>query len=292
MFSICPRCDNGKLDRTGKCTQCGYTLRNKCNECGHYNIPSARFCGGCGKAMTLRLTIQQAINQHLSFLQKIRIRKFAAGAAFGGMLALFAFGSMGMRADEDLLPPVSLIEEQCSQASAEFCQPFSLSFEADLKELRRTIDPHRKAGLADLTRVVDLLIRHLRPVAINAGAQRLPAESAGSYSKALHNFSTSKSMTRGSTAVILFHFLSDLLDFQYRDFSQEGRYSDIPRFHFLTVPANALSSLGVKIARDEEVFGINDNLTVGQLFEYARDVMVVAETSFEVKNEDRNLSMK
>ncbi len=291
MFSLCPRCDNGKLDRTGRCMQCAYTLRTKCNGCGHYNIPTSRFCGGCGQAMTLKLRIQQVINRHIDFLQKIRLRKFAAGAAFGGMLALFAFGSMGMRSDVDLLPAETFaVDEQ--RMGTEFWQPFAQSFEADLKELRRELDPHRKAGLSDLTRVVDLLIRHLRPVAINSGATRLPAESAGFYARALHNFSKSKSMTRGSTTVILFHFLSDLLDFKYRDFSQDSSYSDIPRFHFLTVPANALASLGVHIARDEEIFGINDSLTVGQLLDCARDVMVLAETSFEVRNEEREIASR
>ncbi len=289
MFSLCPRCDNGKLDSTGRCMQCAYTLRTKCNDCGHYNIPTARFCGGCGQAMTLKLRLQQVINRHIGLIQKIRIRKFAAGAAFGGILALFAFGSMGMRSDTDLMPDTILAEDQHNHLTGEFSQPFALSFDSELRELRRELDPHRKAGLADLTRVVDLLIRHLRPVAMSAGATRLPAESAGFYSKALYNFSKSKSMTRGSTTIILFHFLSDLLDFQYRDFSQDSKFTDIPRFHFLTVPANALTSLGVNIARDEEVFGINDSLTAGQLLDYARDVMLVAEASFQVKNEEREI---
>ncbi len=281
MFSLCPRCENGKLDSTGKCVQCSYTLRSKCEECGYYNIPTARFCGGCGRAMSFKLRLHQAINRHLNLLQKFRIRKFATGAAFGGMLALFAFGSMGMRADVDLPATARVIQSQ--HVVTDFYKPFALSFEAGLKEMQKTIDSHRKAGLADLTSVVDLLIHHLRPVAIKAGIERLPAESAGAYSKALYNFSRSKSMTRGSTTVVMFHFLSDLLDFQYRDFSQDSRYSDIPRFHFLTVPANALTSLGINLARNEEVFGINDSLTIGQLFDCAREVMLVAETSFEVK---------
>ena len=281
MFSLCPRCEHGNLDITGKCRHCGYTLREKCEVCGHYNIPTSRFCGGCGRAMTLKLRLQQAINRHISYLQKLKIRKFATGAAFGGLLALFAFGSMGMRADREL--PVTA--GQLNQGIvAEFYKPFALNFEADLKEIRRTLDPHRQAGLAELTNVVDLLIRHLRPIAIEAGVSRLPAESAGLYAKALHNFSRTKSMTRGSTTMILFHFLSDLLDFQYRDFSQESVYSDIPRFHFLTVPVNALNSLGIKIARDAETFGVTDQLTVGQLLDIARDVMLVAETSFDEKH--------
>ncbi|KAF1080074.1 MAG: hypothetical protein GQF41_3541 [Candidatus Rifleibacterium amylolyticum] len=291
MFSLCPRCDNGKLDSTGKCMQCGYTLRTRCNGCGHFNIPTSRFCGGCGQAMTLKLRIQQVINRHIDFIQKIRLRKFATGAAFGGLLALFAFGSMGMRADEDILPTTSIAINQ-QQLKAEFSQPFALSFEADLREIRRELDPHRKADLTDLSRVVDLLIRHLRPVAKNAGATRLPAESAGLYAKTLHNFSKSKGMTRGGTTVILFHFLSDLLDFKYRDFSQESRYSDIPRFHFLTVPANAMNSMGVHIARDESVFGINDSLTVGQLLDYAREVMFVAEASFAVIEEKQDIASR
>lgn len=282
MFSLCPRCENGKLDSTGKCLQCGYTLREKCEDCGNYNIPTARYCGGCGRATSFKLRLQQTINRHINFLQKIKIRKFAAGAAFGGMLAFFAFGSMGMRADIELPVTTTTINQH---HSAEFHKPFALSFEADLKEMRQSLDPHRQAGLADLTSMVDLLIRHLRPIAIEAGVSRLPAESAGVYARALHNFSKTKSMTRGSTTVILFHFLSDLLDFQYRDFSQESRYSDIPRFHFLTVPANALNSLGVHISRSDEVFGVNDHLTVGQMLEYGREIMAVAEISFEEKKQ-------
>lgn len=283
MFSLCPRCENGKLDSTGKCMQCNYTLREKCDACGHYNIPTARYCGGCGRATSTKLRLQQTINQHINFIQQIRIRKFVAGAAFGGLLAFFAFGSMGMRADIEA--PIAHTSSLTQYHKAEFHQSFALSFEEDLNRLRQTQDPHRQAGLADLTSVVDLLIRHLRPIALQAGVTRLPAESAGVYARALHNFSKSKGMTRGSTTIILFHFLSDLLDFQYRDFSQESRYTDIPRFHFLTVPANALSSLGVHISRDEEVFGVNDHLTVGQVHEYAREIMAVAEVSFEDKKQ-------
>ena len=276
MFSLCPRCDNGKLDKTGKCLQCGYTLREKCDVCGHYNIPVARFCGGCGRAMSLKLRLQQAINQNISFLQKTRIRKFAAGATFGAMLAFFAFGSMGMRADVDLAP-ANLATTLQQKPATNFRQPFSPAFNLELSEMRQNLDPHRQAGLTDLTSVIDLLIKHLRPLAQKAGAKRLPAESAGAYTRTLHNFARDKSMTRGGTTLILFHFLSDLLDIKYRDFSQESTYSDIPRFHFLTVPANALSALGVDIARDEKVFGINDNMTVGQLFDFALNVMALAE---------------
>ncbi|MBU1107463.1 MAG: hypothetical protein KKB51_12405 [Candidatus Riflebacteria bacterium] len=231
--------------------------------------------------MSFRLRLQQKINHHVSYLQKLKFRKFATGAAFGGLLAIFAFGSMGMRADMEIPAVISPLNQL---PAAEFYKPFALSFEADLKGIRRKLDPHRQAGLAEITNAVDLLIRHLRPIAIKTGAIRLPAESAGFYTKALHNFSKTKNMTRGSTTMILFHFLSDLLDLQYRDFSQEGAYSDIPRFHFLTVPANALNSLGVKIARNAETFGVTDQLSVGQLLDIVRDVMLVAETSFEEKS--------
>ena len=130
MFSYCPKCETGKLNAAGNCGICGYSLRNKCSDCGHLNIPGARFCGGCGQGMTALIRAQTFVNRQVSFMQRLKMRRFATGLAFGGLLSFFAFGSMGMQGNHEngrLLP--SYFQAQ----RFSFHEDFAVRFEKDLQ---------------------------------------------------------------------------------------------------------------------------------------------------------------
>lgn len=274
MFSYCPKCETGKLNPAGNCDSCGYSLRVPCSECGHQNFPGARFCGACGYGMNYSVRFQSMINRNINYLQKLRLRKFATGVSFGALLAFFAFGSMGMQSGSHR----NLVEKAFHQTqSFDFQADFAVNFERDIEKLCQGRDVWQNAASADLNEVVDLLIRHLKPVAEKLNRTRLPAASSDVYARSLHNFSSNADVTRGSSAMMLFHFLSDFLEFNYRDFSQESSYDDIPRFHFMSVPATALKSLGVELAKSVEEFGITEPVSLQQLCDAARTIVANAE---------------
>lgn len=272
MFSFCPKCETGKLNAAGTCQVCGYSLRTRCSSCGHLNIPGARFCGGCGQGMTVLVKLQNQINHNLSYLHRFRIRKFATGLAFGGLLTFFAFGSMGMQSHNE--------EEQFSHKyfaarTYDFKADFAVQFEKDLQKLCK--NGGKEASSDDLNQVVNLLIQHLKPVARRLNRLRLPADSAAEYTSNLRNFSQSGIITRGSSAMVFFQFLSDFLEFNYRDFPQESCYNDIPRFHFMCVPVTALRNLGLELGRNQEDFGVTDPISLTELCNAARTIVANAE---------------
>ncbi len=273
MFSFCPRCETGKLDAAGSCKSCGYSLRTKCSDCNHLNFPGARFCGGCGRGMTLSIKVQSFVNRRFNYLQKSRLRKFSTGLAFGTLLSVFAFGSMGMQSSDSHI----YNHERPAAIAFNFRADFAVNFENDLATVCAARVDQRHASAADLHQIVDLLIKHLKPLATRLNKKRIPADSSADYVRVVQNFSSSKEVTRGSSAMILFHFLSDFLEFSYRDFPQESSYKDIPRFHFMCVPANALKSTGVDLAKEQDEFAITEPIGIEQLCNAARSIVANAE---------------
>jgi class 3 adenylate cyclase/tetratricopeptide (TPR) repeat protein len=45
----CPKCQTENSDTRNFCRECGLSFLQTCSECGHANLPSDKFCGGCGK---------------------------------------------------------------------------------------------------------------------------------------------------------------------------------------------------------------------------------------------------
>ncbi|MGM0598491.1 MAG: double zinc ribbon domain-containing protein [Candidatus Rifleibacteriota bacterium] len=90
MIFRCPKCNSNHLDNFGSCSDCGYTFREICSNCGFKNIPKAKYCGNCGTGMNIKIQLQNFINRNFSFSFKIRFRKFITGLAFGTLLSLFA----------------------------------------------------------------------------------------------------------------------------------------------------------------------------------------------------------
>ncbi len=279
MFSFCPKCETGRLNSSGNCELCGYSLRVKCSDCGHLNIPGARFCGGCGKGMSLLVRFQSQINLHLNSFQKLKMRRFATGIAFGSLLTFFAFGSMGMQSNHE---DGKIVSSYFQTHQFKFKADFAMQFEKDLVSLCHNRKKGKNAGSADLNQIIDLLIKHLKPVAQKLNKTRVPADSCLDYSRSIQNYSKSREATRGSSAMMLFSFLSDFLEFNYRDFAQESSYTDIPRFNFMCVPTNALKNLGIDLARSADDFGATDAISMEQLCDAAKTIIANAE--IRVKN--------
>ncbi|NCB40930.1 MAG: zinc ribbon domain-containing protein [Erysipelotrichia bacterium] len=277
MFSYCPRCETGKFNSSGICSHCGYSLRTACPECAYPNIPDARFCGSCGCGLNWPVRLQDFLNRKLNYLQKFKIKKFATGLAFGTLLTFFAFGTMGMQTTDNVVHTQSHDRVQ----QIKFHSEFAFNFDKELAIFCQNRDLKQNISHRDFNAILDLLIKHLRPIAEQQNKKRKPGASSNVYAQMLHNFSHSDNVTRGSSAMTLFHFLSDFLELNYRDFSQETSYNDIPRFHFMSAPAAALKSLNIKLAREENTFGIKDAVSLEQICTAAKNIVAIAEKRAE-----------
>lgn len=273
MSFLCPKCEHARL-KSGVCEECGYVLKLRCYKCGHINIPSARFCGVCGRGMTFGIRAKSFVNRRISFIQKMRVRRFALGLVFGALLILFAFGSMGMKGSENDFS-CTATADSLKLSTSDFisapplpteAKPLPELFENSISDYFSTQDCHRPVGLEDLKYCVNAVRESL-------SASQNEHNTACEYMINLGNFADRNAITRANAAMAIFYLLSDALNLRYRDFPQECGYNDIPRFHFLTVPANALAKYKIALARDERRFGINDVLTLSELKAAATDVM-------------------
>lgn len=287
MFFSCPKCETGTIGKTGSCGNCGYTLRIKCEDCGHPNIPGARFCGVCGYGMTFSIRLRIFVNKKINYLNRLRVKRFAAGLSFGALLAFFAFGSMGMVSDNSFeshrivktAPKKVLLQKS-----------FSKRIEADLSLCFKEQEMENNASIEDIASIIEILGRNLQPVAARVNSVRTPSANFVDYSSPLQNFSSNNGLPRGAASMILFSFISDLLEVNYRDFSQETRFSDIPRFHFLNAPVNALLQYDINFAEDTEDFQSHVSVSKRQLFTAAVKIAGIAET--HLKNHSAKASKK
>ncbi|HNX78037.1 MAG TPA: hypothetical protein PLM07_01630 [Candidatus Rifleibacterium sp.] len=224
--------------------------------------------------MTLMMRLQSHLNRNINYLNRFKLRRFATGLAFGGLLTFFAFGSMGMQSSHE---DGKLASNYFKAQEFKFTADFAVKFEEDLARICAQRGRDASISSDDMHQIVDLLIKYLKPVARKLNKSRLPADSSVDYTRILHNFSQSGEATRGSGAMLLFNFLSDFLEFSYRDFPQESSYNDIPRFHFMCVPVVALKNLGIDLARSQEDFGITESISLEQFCQAARTIVSNAE---------------
>lgn len=274
MLSYCPKCEKNKLNH-GICSKCNYSIKARCVSCGHYNMPSAKFCGICGEGIALSIRVKQLINRNTNYLQRFRIRKFATGISFGILLTIFAFSSVGMRSNnikEDA--PYNLKIPLIS----EYRQQLSKAFDIALTKQMIGKNQNTYAKIDDLSKTVDLLIEHLQPLL--GTLVNTPINTASDYIKNLKKLSKKNRVTRGNNVMVLFYFLSDFLNLQYRNFPQESAYLDIPKFHFLAVPINALKKFDIGTEFNNEEFGINNSITLTELNITAKKTMRAIESHF------------
>ncbi len=273
--TFCPRCDN-LLSRNGHCSICGYQVKVTCHHCGHLNIPSAKYCGGCGRGTTFSVRYRKLLNTFFNPFQQIKLKRFFGGITFGTLLALFAFSSMGMKyyapealPQEEAVIPVSYDESVLNSTIIK-------SLDADLEEICRDKDKHKTASFNELNAVINIMIKNLNNIAYRTNKKKYPLENAESYLEQERSIKASDNATRGNTALMFFAYLSDLFELKYKDFTKGSSYNDIPRFNIMEAPSSALKSYNIKIAASSEHFGVNEEITLGELCDAAHQVSIHA----------------
>lgn len=276
--NLCPRCDS-VLDRNGHCAICNYQVKVSCSRCGHQNIPTAKFCGGCGKGRTVSVRYRRQVNSLFNPFQQMKIKRFFAGIAFGTLLALFACSSMGMKysTSEELRDVKGGITEVKSEISGDILDSHILKkVSADLEDFCLERKEDDKASSGELNAIIDIMIRNLNHIAQRVNKSKQPLDTAHEYLEQKRNIKQGEKATRGTSGLMFFAYMSDLLELQYKDYAKGSSYTDIPRFNYMEAPSSALKNHGIKIAASDERFGVNEEITLGELCDAAKQVTALA----------------
>ena len=271
--TFCPRCDN-LLSRNGHCSICGYQVKVTCHHCGHLNIPSAKYCGGCGRGTSFSIRYRKLLNSFLNPFQQIKLKRFFAGITFGGLLALFAFSSMGMKyyAPEALPDEEAVIPVKCEDSVLK--SNILKSLDADIDEVCHDKDRNKIASSKELSEIMDAMIKNLNHIAYRINKKKYPLDSCEAYFEQEPSIKKSDTTTRGTAALLFFAYLSDLFELKYKDFAKGSSYTDIPRFNIMEAPSSALKTYNIKIAASDERFGVNEEITLDELCKAARHVAI------------------
>lgn len=275
MFLDCPRCESNRLDALGTCSRCGYSLRVTCESCGFMNIPQAKYCGSCGAALTLKVKAQTFINRHLSFYSQLRVRKFAAGLAFGTVLGIFAFGSMGMYSKSGQSQNDMVMAVNPQIANLHETRIF-----AELNEFRNSRNVDGYAGFNDLRKFIDILANFRSD---EKTTLETDSSTADDYLTKARVQANRKQISRANLTMSLFYLACDRLHANYKDFPETLKYNDIPRFHYLSVPVAALDSLGVNLSRNKDEFGMRDGIKIETLFQVGLAMAEAIDIRFKQK---------
>ena len=273
--TCCPKCDAQLTGHDASCSTCGHQWHLRCGDCGKLNIPRAVYCGGCGRAIHWNDRLRQRWEQIFAPITRTRMRSLSAGLAFGGLLTIFAFGSMGMYSPSwrTIAPSWEMNkpgEERLATRNGREAQ-------ADLESfLGSQDDPTRALTQRDLVRVGNLLLESFGSAVDPEGVR--PGLNLNGSMRYLQSIARSgknaeeAAVTRGDVAVFFFRLMSDLFEVPSVEVSNY-RYSDIPRYHFMNLPVETLDALGLHLARCEKVFGGEDEVTLTWLSERSIEVV-------------------
>ncbi len=276
--NLCPKCDS-ILDRNGHCAICNYQVRVACSLCGHQNIPTAKFCGGCGKGRTVSVRYRRKVNSLFNPFQQIKIRRFFAGIAFGTLLALFACSSMGMKysTSEELRPTQPEITEETIVLTEDVLNSHILQrVSSDLEDFCMEREESKSASSGELNAIIDIMIRNLNHIAQRVNTTKQPLDTANEYLEQKRNIKLGEKATRGTSGQMFFAYMTDLLELQYKDYAKGSSYTDIPRFNYMEAPSTALKKHNIKIAASDERFGVNEEITLTELCDAAKQVAALA----------------
>ncbi|NLI75469.1 MAG: zinc ribbon domain-containing protein [Candidatus Riflebacteria bacterium] len=282
MRDFCPRCETPFGANAATCPACGYRVTVPCPTCGKPNVAQAMFCGACGTGMHLSTRLTRRWEAMASLSTRLRLKNLGAGFLFGSVLALFAFGSMGMsRPDLTRVQPVW----ERAEVESPFATKAGRSVFANLTDWKAAQEEDRHATLGDLVKVGDLLLQSCHPVGSEgpsgavgeAGARRF-LQNLGSR---LPNEAPAP-LRRSEAALFFYRMAGELLSLKVSD-NSSYRFADIPRYHYLNIPAESLEAIGVRIAREPELFGGEDPLTVADLSEISKDFLKAYEDRLKSK---------
>ena len=219
---------------------------------------------------------RKALNSFLNPFQQIKLKRFFTGIAFGTLLALFAFSSMGMKYyAPEALPEkeeITIPEYDESVLNSTIIKAVN----EDIDNFCLEKDESKSASLDEMNVIVNILIKNLNHIAQRTNKKKFPLEDAESYLEQERSIKQNDIVTRGNCALMFFAYISDLLELKYKDFTQSSSYTDIPRFNFMDAPANALKKYNIKLAESEDKFGINDEITLGEICNAAKQVAIIA----------------
>ncbi|HOT27553.1 MAG TPA: zinc ribbon domain-containing protein [Candidatus Ozemobacteraceae bacterium] len=291
MQYLCPRCDASFSSQDIQCPSCGYIWLVPCSSCGKPNIRAAKFCGRCGESMSRVSRIWNRICRHFSRPFGYNARQIGTGFAFGGLLAFFAFGSLGMTSpNHRAIAPAEGMAGVSQPGVAD--QVSGVDCLTGLRDWRNDAgEATREASLKDLMQVGRKVLDGLS----EDGTDGSPADSSKDADKIRYlqglrsglSAEEGKPLRRGDVALFFYRIAGSNLNVSLRAFP-ETTYSDIPRHHYMTVPVRTLESLGVRIARNDAVFGSDDAMTVGSLGKIAADFLSQAKLLRKSDDEKKN----
>ncbi|OIP32092.1 hypothetical protein AUK22_00360 [bacterium CG2_30_54_10] len=284
MREFCPRCEAPFPKNSAEgCPACGYRLMTACPTCGHQNVPKATFCGGCGGGMNLSTRVRQRWGSLVSPATRTRFRNLGAGFLFGGVLSIFAFGSMGMsNPSQSKVQPVWAP----SEVESPFASPAAQSAFSAVSEWKSEEEITRHATPADLVKVGDLILRKCQPIVMgNSGIVSSDGNDSRRFLQSLGAMSETKEgapIRRADAALFFYRLASELFSLAAPETSVY-QFADIPRYHYLNIPVESLESIGIRIAREPELFGSEDPLSISDLSEVSVDFLQAYENRLKMK---------
>lgn len=293
MQYLCPRCDASFSSQDIQCPSCGYIWLVPCSSCGKPNIRTAKFCGRCGESMSRLSRVWKQLCLHFSKPLGYNVRQIGTGFAFGGLLAVFAFGSLGMTSPNHRgINP--------AEGIAGVTQPGSADCLSGLRDWRSNAgEASREASLKDLMQIGRKILDGLS----EDGADTTATDSNRDADKVRYlqglrsglSAEEGKPVKRSDVALFFYRIAGNILNVSLRSFPDTA-YSDIPRHHYMTVPVRTLESLGVRIARNDTVFGSDDPMSVESLGRIAADFIsqgqIFKKSAGEKKNRKQPQSRK
>lgn len=291
MHRHCKRCEGLLSATAATCPACGFAPKVNCGSCGHANPEIAVFCGGCGQPIGWRNRLRIGWRRLAARWQTwswpslrpwpaIRSwRTLGAGVAFGMVLGGFAFGTMGMVSPgHQSVGAVHQTEEQ-TQGLA---RPRSEPWERIERQFVALEAGNRDATYADLVKIGMVLLgtyQHL------VAPDRPPTTAEQMTERYLAAVGTAwdldAPLRREEVAVFFFKLFSDLFELRIPD-STSVSFNDVPRFHYLNIPLETLDRLGLRLGRNDELFGASDRVTVDWLRQLIGPLYRVCEVRLKI----------
>jgi hypothetical protein len=250
-----------------------------CPTCGKGNMPQAMFCGGCGAALSWNARFRRSFGRYLPANFLPQARSVAAGFVFGTTLFLFAFGSLGMSTPGTIkVEPVWEVEKP--QVSS-FASPVAKQAFETISEAMPPANVSRKASQADLVRMGNLLLEAFSPAVDPEGwkSNRQALADSFKYLQSLEQTPddlTEIPLKRSDVAIFLFRLMTDLFELAPSD-TMVNKYTDLPRYHYMNLPVDVLESTGLRIAREDTVFGADDQVSLEWLSRLSTDLVKCCE---------------
>ncbi len=280
MRQHCPRCEAPLPAMDKECPACGYLWRRTCPTCGSQSIPQAAFCGGCGRGFAWHDRVRLKWRKLVSYATERRLHGLGSGLAFGTLLAIFAFGTMGM----STFKPVQPVWEKADSIAAP--EDVGRRILSTWNRQGAEVDAERPVTKDDLVRLGNILLEACSH-ALPADQPSLHVQLAGSE-RYLQEFAraddeaVSPEIKRSDAVVFLFRIMNDLFELSPAE-DASYKYTDIPHYHYLNLPVETLESMGLRLSRNEAEFGGDDQVSLAWLSQVTKNLVKVVDRRMKDK---------